>query len=935
MKGAAVKLKNGIVRLEERKFSSIVSIAIAVALAAIGPVAGDVLSAASYSTNGLVGHWDGIENAGVGLHVADTNYWTDLTGLSGDFAVVSSVASFTADGLKKNAKGFMATNVTPEVRTDLRTIEVVVSGAPASGWVNAFFNTRNQTVSLANGRSGGNREYFFDADKLGCLTSQMPAQETITVIYKSDKEAKNYYQNGVTPTGSKKTNNWGESGVATTMHIGGRSGSTYASSGDATTYGYTIHAIRLYNRELTQAEITRNATIDQIRFFGAMPEISPANDKYALVATAGTGGMAAVDDVNAPPNAMAKFEVLNDYVFPIALRAIPLPGWKFTGWTGDFSYVVEGSASTPVIVVNSGCGRAYHATFERDLDNSEVPYVTDGLVGRWDGIENAGVGVHDTSSARWVDLSGNGGDFIVRPQAASFVGTGLWKKGIGICATNVSVHSGVLTIEEAISVSDVLPNKWVNAVFLGRNQTLTFRNENNNRRQFFFDFKNLNWNMEGQPGELTVSVTYAMDGETAKGQSFYIDGLPPQNGYSVGVDSMYWSGSVCTNTWIGGRMDYDVNSDAQTTNYTVHALRFYNRVLTAGEVAYNGAVDRLRFRGLSKDGFAYRLVSGNVQCQLRAWMNGMGGTISMDGGAVVTDRVETAWVAFGTAQTATFTATPDAGWTFVGWTGDVDAIVSGTANDRTVIVSATYGAAIQAVFTTTRKYVQDGLIGFWDSLENAGLGHFDPNVTAWKDLTGISGDFNLNAASGVFGTNALYKVRRGRMAFNAARRTDVRTVEAVVSSLPTDIWVVPAFVSRYQHISVRDQPSALNRQYFFDRQTASDVGRFGWVTAERPEQMTVALLSDSATTAEDFFVNGAKPEGKSYGNWWGDSPGNVMAIGARGPVSGKDAEAIGYCVHAVRFYNRKLTAKEIQRNARQDAIRYFGQPVPGMVIFIR
>ena len=905
-----------------------VILAVAAAWAAVVPAAADTLSAASYAQDGLVGQWDGIENVGAGLHDSTTNYWTDLTGQTGDFALFTGVASFTANGLKKNATGIMATNVTPTVRSDVRTIEVVVSGVPASGWVNAFFITRNQTVSLANGRSGGPREYFFDADKLGCLTAQVPAQETVAVTYSSATAAKNYYQNGATPTGTKKTNNWGSSGTATTMHIGGRTGSSYASSGDATTHGYTIHAVRLYDRELTQAEVKRHATIDQIRFFGAPAELMPSDSKFALVATAGTGGMVAADDVNAAPDAKAKNEVsFSEDVYPVALRAIPLQGWKFTGWTGDFSCAIEGSASTPVIVVSSGCGRVYHAAFVRDEDNPEIPYVTDGLVGRWDGIENAGAGIHDTSTNRWVDLSGRGGDFILRTQTASFNETGLKKNATGVCATNLLVHTGVVTIEGA--VSGVPSSNWVNAVFLGTNQTLNVRNESGNKRQFFFDANKLKWRMDGQPDALTMSVIYENVDTMPQGQSFYLDGAPPQNGTVYG-NGMYWYGAAHTNTWIGGRPTNSDGGDYKTFGYTVNALRFYNRVLTAGEIAYNSAVDRLRFRGLRMEGFAYRLVNGDVQCKLRAWMDGQGGTISMDGGAAVTDRVETAWVAFGTAQTATFTATPEKGWTFLGWTGDTDAIVSGTANDLSVRVSTTRGAALQARFTTTGKYVQNGLIGFWDARENAGFGRYDANAAAWKDLTGITGDFHLNAASGVFEADALYKLRRGRMAFNAARRTDVRTIEAVVSTnLPNNAWAMPIFVSDKQHISIKDQGTGKNRLYFFD------YNHYGWQTAERPEQMTITLLSESETSAVKVYVNAAEPEGSATSNWWGDSPSSVMAMGARGPVSGGDATAIGYRIHAVRFYNRQLTEREIRRNAWQDSIRYFGKAEPGMAIIIR
>ena len=781
------------------------ALSFAVVWAAVSPAAGAALTAASYAQDGLVGQWDGIENAGAGLHDPTTNYWTDLTGQSGDFAVYTRFASFAENGLKKNTAGIMATNVTATARTDVRTIEVVVSGAPASGWVNAFFVTKDQTVTFNNDRTGGNRDYFFDYNKGGWRTLQKPEQETIAITYYGNgNTSSNFYQNGVKPAGSKTTNNWG-SPTYPTMHIGGRTGQ---SGNDYQTYGYTIHAIRLYDRALTNVEIRRHATIDQIRFFGAPAELLLSSSKCALTATAGTGGMVAVDDVDASPDATAKMELtFSQDVFPVALRAVPLPGWKFSGWTGDFSCVIEGSASTPVIVVSPGCGHAYQAIFTRDPDNPEIPYVTDGLVGRWDGLENAGEGIHNSATNRWVDLSGQGGDFIRLSSAASFTETGLEKKASGICATNLLTHTGVLTIEGAISIPNLPLNNWVNAVFLGKDQTLTLRNEADNRRQFFFDYDHLKWNMAGQPNELTMSVIYTMNGNTPQGQSFYLDGAAPQNGSTYG-NNMYWSGTPHAITSIGGRAQYPGYGDAKTTGYTVNALRFYNRALTAGEIAYNGAVDKVRFRGLRKEG---------LQCQLRAWMDGLGGTVSVDGGAAATDHVETAWVAFGMAQTATFTATPEHGWTFLGWAGDTDAIVSGTASDLTVSVSATHGVALQAVFTRTAKYVQDGLVGFWDSLENAGFGRFDANVAAWKDLTGISGDFYLNAASGVFETNALYKVRRGRMAFNAKRRTDVRTVEAVVSSLPNNAWAVAAFVSHKQHITIRDLPSESKRQFFFDR----------------------------------------------------------------------------------------------------------------------
>ena len=45
-------------------------------------------------------------------------------------------------------------------------------------------------------------------------------------------------------------------------------------------------------------------------------------------------------------------------------------------------------------------------------------YVQDGLVAMWDGIENAGLGVHDPNATTWKDLSGNGHDLLLSGTAS-------------------------------------------------------------------------------------------------------------------------------------------------------------------------------------------------------------------------------------------------------------------------------------------------------------------------------------------------------------------------------------------------------------------------------------------------------------------------------------------------------------------------------------
>ena len=69
------------------------------------------------------------------------------------------------------------------------------------------------------------------------------------------------------------------------------------------------------------------------------------------------------------------------------------------------------------------------------------------------------------------------------------------------------------------------------------------------------------------------------------------------------------------------------------------------------------------------------------------------------------------------------------------------------------------GLACTAMADTVAGYVQDGLVGHWDGIDNAGTGMHDPNATTWKDLTGITGDGTLAASTkwngGNCGTNGV------------------------------------------------------------------------------------------------------------------------------------------------------------------------------------
>ncbi len=74
------------------------------------------------------------------------------------------------------------------------------------------------------------------------------------------------------------------------------------------------------------------------------------------------------------------------------------------------------------------------------------------------------------------------------------------------------------------------------------------------------------------------------------------------------------------------------------------------------------------------------------------------------------------------------------------------------------------------------------------------------------------------------------------------------------------------------------------------------------------------------------------PTGPPPHSCWTAFPG--LVLGARNDTS-NEAGTTGYRIHAVRFYDRVLTPDEIARNARQDALRFFGASLGGTLILFR
>ena len=118
----------------------------------------------------------------------------------------------------------------------------------------------------------------------------------------------------------------------------------------------------------------------------------------------------------------------------------------------------------------------------------------------------------------------------------------------------------------------------------------------------------------------------------------------------------------------------------------------------------------------------------------------------------------------------------------------------------------------------------------------------------------------------------------------------------------------------------------------------TDTGSF-----DKPETLTIAAIFNADATAlrddNSAFCNGTRLSGDSAANTWDDSEDDsIIQLGGRWGAKWADkgdANGVGYTIHAIRIYNRELSAGEIRRNAKQDAIRYFGATPEGMTVIIR
>ena len=272
-------------------------------------------TSASYVQRGLIAQWDGIDNAGTGVHDPDATVWKDLKG-NLDMTLTSKGRWMPrGNALFVSGMGAQGTNAAPAYKT----IEVVYRMAQNGGRL-LFVSGLGSRIVAFDPAAGIPKKLYFDgaaSTKYIGWSLDTAAFCSAAATYSGNSVA-NVYSNGVASASGTLGNGWGvgDGKVA----VGNRSGK----SGDAS-YNWTgeVYAIRLYDEVLTAEEIAANHAIDLERFQSVAQEQGP----------------------------------------------------------------------------------------------TAADYVQDGLLVQWDGIDNAGTGVHDPTATTWKNLKGGGYDLTLTNNA--------------------------------------------------------------------------------------------------------------------------------------------------------------------------------------------------------------------------------------------------------------------------------------------------------------------------------------------------------------------------------------------------------------------------------------------------------------------------------------------------------------------------------------
>lgn len=911
----------------------------------------------------LVMHLDGIRNVGANrAHDSNASTWIDLAGKAGAITLVkrdASDASAWTDkgyffaGMSYGISGVALpemTNLTIEAFGDFPADRQRTSATKYQEYAN-YVSANALGKDFGIYTYNGERNLFWKTDN--CGVSSRPSfgswnSKNVSCVLAADTAK--MYENGVEKASQTRS---AQTAVPSVKYVLANSGNDekYLTGNNYTRQAYgTFNAVRIYNRALTADEVAQNAAIDAARFEGVMPVTN------AVVATSVAGangnefpGVYAVDGSHvfiASPSAKVGSTTY-------ACTGYTIERWENGAWgtpTTVAAYSVTVSESEKVRITWQW------AEASGTLDGG---YVTDGLVLWYDGIWNAGVGVHDSSAAVWKDLSSSGNDALLSTNGVTTYGTAGWKANGYQFFRNAWFETAAgqsfgdtFTIQTVGDFSQSAPNLCTYPMlFYGSANTsdtlqMYWNNSANSKKVFLLADSFTGNNSSRRPyvtsswaGRYLTSVlekngSGGRDAWMFEGTEYPTD-LP---GYVAGrTSSKDFSAAT---KWAVGSIPSTANSGHRSDRLytgTINAVRVYSRKLSSAEIARNREVDEARFFGGA--------TPANGAVAVRSQFADLSGR--EPNGCYFPDSW-TFSAGSGTARGCTWRCS---GYTLEAWDS-----ANGRWGEPASYEGSTYTSPSGTAFPSVRltwlwspvsgvrsaadydvgDYVAAGLSVHLDGIRNAGVAAaHDPNPTTWADLspnashavftkrTATDGSGWNEAGNGYFFGGRTY----AQMAANLPATPTVtlelfgRFVAADQNDGRTGDYC-PNYISGPNDFCVFTFKTGVELRWKTDPYNgSSDASARPYFSPWKGRNFSVAFGLETMVSYEDGVSKASKRRtavNTIPATRW-------MIANNQLVVSGSDysRQAIG-TVNAVRVYDRQLSAGEVSWNHKVDAARFEG-----------
>lgn len=222
-------------------------------------------------------------------------------------------------------------------------------------------------------------------------------------------------------------------------------------------------------------------------------------------------------------------------------------------------------------------------------------YIQDGLIAMWDGIENVGFGEpHDSSATTWKNLAG-GKDIEIYTQNAEWNDSALVGKERSFVNATTVLGLGSLAMPSTYETVEVVINSYDNSriwVLFMHGEPLStshiaFANYKRGLQFAYINGRGGGINLEELPTEgVRFGAARVGTSPSQEGGECYINGLP---------NTKILSRSNLSSAARFGEGFRSNEINAAPFVGEVCAMRFYNRALTAEEIAYNYEIDKARF----------------------------------------------------------------------------------------------------------------------------------------------------------------------------------------------------------------------------------------------------------------------------------------------------------------------------------------------------